>query len=52
MSAAMNTSQFPGTGVPEGGVMTLLHRAVFFGDHMQDIKNLGILIKFDVVEGA
>jgi len=41
-----------GAGVLKGGVMTLLHRAVFFGDHMQDIKNLGILMGFDVVEEA
>jgi len=41
-----------GAGVLEGGVMTLLHRAVFFGDHMRDIKNLGILMGFDVVEEA
>ena len=41
-----------GAGVLKGGVMTLLHRAVFYGDHMQDIKNLGILMGFDVVEEA
>jgi len=41
-----------GAGVLEGGVMTLLHRAVFFGDRSQDIKNLGILMGFKVVEEA
>jgi len=32
------------------GIMTMLHRAVFYGDHMQDIKNLGVLMGFNVVE--
>ena len=39
-----------GAGVLKGGVMTLLHRAVFYGDHLQNIKNLGILMGFKVVE--
>jgi len=30
--------------------MTLLHRVVFYGDHMQDIKNLGVLMGFRVIE--
>jgi hypothetical protein len=38
-----------GCGVLKGGVMALLHRDVFYGDHMQDIKNLGILMGFKVV---
>jgi len=33
-------------------VMTLLHRAVFFGDHMQDMKHLGVLMGINVVEEA
>ncbi|MBL7152802.1 MAG: hypothetical protein ISS79_03735 [Phycisphaerae bacterium] len=41
-----------GADVVKGGVMTLLHRAVFFGDHAEDIKNLGILMGFNVVEEA
>jgi hypothetical protein len=42
-----------GAGVIDGGgVMTLLHRAVFFGDHMQSIKDLGRLMGFKVVEEA
>jgi len=41
-----------GANVLKGGVMTLLHRAVFFGDHAEDIKNLGILMGFNVVEEA
>jgi len=41
-----------GADVVKGGVMTLLHRAVFFGDHAQDIRNLGILMGFNVVEEA
>ena len=39
-----------GAGVLKGGVMTLLHRAVFFGDHTQSIKNLGVLMGFNVIE--
>jgi hypothetical protein len=32
------------------GIMTLLHRDVFYGDHMQNIKRLGVLMGFNVVE--
>jgi hypothetical protein len=32
--------------------MTLLHRAVFYGDHMQSVKNLSNLMGFKVVEEA
>jgi hypothetical protein len=41
-----------GAGVIEGGVMTQLHRAVFFGDHFQSIRDLGNLMGFRVVEEA
>ncbi|MBM4033327.1 MAG: hypothetical protein FJ291_16310 [Planctomycetes bacterium] len=41
-----------GGGVLKGGVMTLLHRAVFYGDRMQDIRHLGALMSFKVVEEA
>ncbi len=41
-----------GAGVINGGVMTLLHRAVFFGDHMQSIQDLSSLMQFKVVEEA
>ena len=34
------------------GVMTMLHRAVFYGDHMDQIRDLGILMGFKVVEEA
>ena len=34
----------------EDGVMTLLHRAVFYGDHLKSIKDLGVLMGFNVVE--
>jgi len=34
----------------KGAIMTLLHRAVFYGDHMQNIKKLGVLMGFNVVE--
>lgn len=42
-----------GAGIIKGGkgaIMTLLHRDVFYGDHMQHIKNLGVLMGFNVVE--
>jgi hypothetical protein len=39
-----------GAGILKGGVMALLHRAVFYGDRMQDIKSLGVLMGFKVVE--
>jgi L-fucose isomerase-like protein len=41
-----------GADVLKGGVMALLHRAVFYGDRFQDIKNLGVLMGFKVVEEA
>ncbi len=41
-----------GMGILEGGTMTLLHRAVFYGDHMQDVQRLGHLMGFNVVEEA
>jgi hypothetical protein len=39
-----------GADVVKGGVMTLLHRVVFLGNHRQDIENLGVLMGFEVVE--
>jgi hypothetical protein len=39
-----------GAGILEGGTMTLLHRAVFYGNRMEDIQNLGVLMGFNVVE--
>jgi L-fucose isomerase-like protein len=39
-----------GADVLKGGIMTLLHRTVFYGDRLQDIKNLGALMGFNVVE--
>jgi hypothetical protein len=39
-----------GADVLKGGTMTLLHRVVFYGDHLQDIRNLGVLMGFKVVE--
>lgn len=41
-----------GGGVLEGDVMTLLHRVVFGGDHLQSIRDLGVLMGFRVVEEA
>jgi hypothetical protein len=39
-----------GADVVKGGVMTLLHRVVFLGNHRRDIENLGVLMGFEVVE--
>ncbi len=41
-----------GGGVLEGGTMTMLHRAVFYGDYRQDMENLGTLLGFKVVKEA
>jgi hypothetical protein len=41
-----------GGGVLEGDVMTLLHRVVFYGDHLQSIRDLGVLMGFRIVEEA
>jgi hypothetical protein len=34
----------------QGGVMTLLHRVVFYGDHSQAVRDLGDLMGFKVIE--
>lgn len=39
-----------GAGLIEGGTMALLHRVVFYGDHMQSIRDLSGLMGFKVVE--
>ena len=39
-----------GAGILQGGTMALLHRDIFFGDHIRSIKDLGILMGFNVVE--
>jgi hypothetical protein len=41
-----------GAGVINGGVMTLLHRVVFFGDHLQSLQDLGSLLDYKLVEEA
>ncbi len=41
-----------GAGVIQGDVMTLLHRVVFYGDHLQSARDLGDLMGFKVVEEA
>ncbi len=41
-----------GAGKVEGDTMTLLHRAVFYGDYMEPMKQLGTLMGFNVVEEA
>jgi len=39
-----------GADILKGDTMTLLHRAVFYGDYTQNIKKLGVLMGFNVVE--
>lgn len=39
-----------GADVIQGGVMTLLHRVVFYGDHMKSMRDLGALMGFKVIE--
>jgi hypothetical protein len=39
-----------GADVIKGGMMTLLHRVVFYGDYLEQVKNLGDLAGFKVVE--
>lgn len=39
-----------GGGVLEGGMMTLLHRVVFYGDHLQSARHLADLMNLRVVE--
>jgi hypothetical protein len=39
-----------GAGVIKGDVMTLLHRAVFYGDFMQPIQTLGDLMGLKIIE--
>jgi hypothetical protein len=41
-----------GGGVLEGDMMTLLHRVVFYGDHVQTVKDLAPLMGLEVVEAA
>ena len=39
-----------GGGVLEGNMMTLLHRVVFYGDHLQSARHLADLMNMRVVE--
>jgi len=39
-----------GEGLIHAGVMPLLHRAVFYGDHMKPMEDLGDLMGFKVLE--
>lgn len=39
-----------GENVIQGGVMTLLHRVVFYGDHQEAIRDLGDLMGIQVIE--
>jgi hypothetical protein len=39
-----------GENVIQGGVMTLLHRVVFYGDHAEAIRRLGALMGFEAIQ--
>ncbi len=39
-----------GGGVLQDDMMTLLHRVVFYGDHMQNVRHLAVLMGLKVVE--
>jgi hypothetical protein len=39
-----------GAGILGTDTMTLLHRAVFYGNHLQSVKDLGVLMGFRVIE--
>jgi len=39
-----------GEDVIQGGVMTLLHRVVFYGDYAEAVRDLGDLMGFKVIE--
>jgi len=41
-----------GGGVLEGDMMTLLHRVVYYGDHVQSMRHLGDLMGFRVLKEA
>ena len=34
----------------QGGTMTLLHRAVFYGDYMKPMQDLGDLMGLKIIE--
>ena len=39
-----------GGGILPNDMMTLLHRVVFYGDHLQDVRDLAMLMGLKVVE--
>ena len=39
-----------GGGVLKGDMMTLLHRVVFYGDRLQSVRHLAVLMGLKVVE--
>jgi hypothetical protein len=39
-----------GADVLQGDTMTLLHRVVFYGNHLEGVKHMGELMGFKVVE--
>jgi hypothetical protein len=47
---ARNMFQNWGAGLCGKDTMTLLHRVVFYGDHAQSMRDMGVLVGFKVVE--
>jgi len=39
-----------GSGVLEGDMMTLLHRVVFYGNHLESMKDLAALMGLKIVD--
>ena len=49
---AKNMERHWGGGVLEGDMMTLLHRVVFYGNHLERMRDLAILMGLKVVDEA
>jgi hypothetical protein len=41
-----------GGGVLDGDMMTLLHRVIFYGDHVESVRDLAPLMGLKVVEAV
>jgi hypothetical protein len=49
---AKNMVRHWGSGVLDGDMMTLLHRVVFYGNHIERMRDLATLMGMKVVEEA
>ncbi len=52
VASAKNMARHWGGGVLDGDMMTLLHRVVFYGNHLERMRDLAILMGLKVVEEA